>query len=119
MLMYRGIRPSESRIHSEFASDPGDYGQGEYWSNRRSFAEVYGEVIEREIDLESVYHIPSNELHELIESYRTCKIEDGRKQRLDGAKRLTEHFKSRGYSAVLTYGYESFGTYGLCIFDNQ
>lgn len=34
MTMFRGTPPT--RRHAEFASDPGDYGRGVYWSATRS-----------------------------------------------------------------------------------
>lgn len=116
LMMYRGTKPEKERLKTEFASDPGDYGAGEYWTDDKSFAEGYGEVLEQLIELENVYHIPKQELKELIEEYRTCKMEDGHETRLKNSKRLTEMFKSKGYKAVLTEGYETFTAKGLCIF---
>lgn len=116
MKMYRGIKPDSERLNQEFASDPGDYGCGEYWTDDKRFAEIYGEVIEKNITIDDVYHIPKEELKKMIEEYRTCKMEDDHRARNKNSMRLTDEFKSRGYKAVLTEGYESFGIKGLCIF---
>ena len=114
--MYRGVRSGTERLHADFASDPGDYGCGEYWTDDESFAAVYGEVISREIVLECVYHIPKIELLALIEEYRTCKMEDGHEKRRENSLRLSAFFKSKGYQAVLTDGYETHTAKGLCVF---
>ena len=31
MKMYRGLKKESEHLHKNFASDPGDYGCGEYW----------------------------------------------------------------------------------------
>jgi hypothetical protein len=117
MLMYRGVTKESERLHDEFASDPGDYGRGEYWTDNKEIAAVYGEVISKVIELDNVYRIPKDEVLPLIEEYDTCKIHLGRENRLEGSLRLTKMFKSKGYDAVLTVGYEDFTSIGLCIFD--
>lgn len=117
LKMYRGDRASNTRLTIDFASDPGDYGVGEYWTNSKDHAEFYGNVRSEIIELDDVYHIPSDELKRLIEEYRTCKMEDGHEKRKDNSLRLTEMFKSKGYKAVLTIGYEDLSSMGLCIFD--
>lgn len=116
MEMYRGIRRASERLDSDFASDPGDYGAGEYWTDDAEFAANYGEVHRATIALDRVYHIPKAELLELIAEYRTCRMEDGHPKRRENALRLTKHFQSLGYEAVLTVGYEFFDVIGLCIF---
>jgi hypothetical protein len=117
MMMYRGIKKESDRLHKEFASDPGDYGCGEYWTDCKEFASGYGDVISKLIVLENVYRIPKDDVLPLIAKYETCKMELGREKRLENSRLLTEMFKSKGYQAVLTYGYESFTIFGLCIFD--
>lgn len=116
LVMYRGIKLASQWQHESFASDPGDYGCGEYWTDTLSFAEGYGEVISKEIILERVYHIPTEELRSIISEYRTCRMEDGKDMRRANSLRLTKFFESKGYQAVLTEGYESFTVKGLCIF---
>jgi hypothetical protein len=117
MLMYRGIKKEAEHLHDEFASDPGDYGQGEYWTDNKEFAAIYGEVISKTIELDNVYRIPQNQVLPLIEEYETCKIHLGPEKRLEGSIRLTNMFKDKGYSAVLTLGYESTEILGLCVFN--
>lgn len=117
LMMYRGFKPPSERLNENFASDPGDYGVGEYWTDNETFAAHYGVVENKYIELENVYHIPKHELKRLIEEYRTCKIEDGHETRKANSLRLTQKFKDMGYRAVLTVGYESFTVMGLCIFD--
>ena len=117
LLMYRGEKPKDERLSKNFASDPGDYGTGEYWTNEKELADSYGSVRSKLIELDNVYHIPSDEIMELIEEYRTCKMEDGHNKRSESSMRLTLMLKSKGYEAVLTIGYEDFKSMGLCIFD--
>ena len=116
MLMYRGVRKDSERLDERFASDPGDYGQGEYWSDNRELASVYGDVISKIIKLDNVYRISNNKVLSLIEEYETCKIHLDYVNRLKGSISLTKMFKSQGYDAVLTAGYENFTSLGLCIF---
>jgi len=117
MMMYRGVKKDSDHIHEKFASDPGDYGCGEYWTDNEDFASSYGEVISKIIELDTVYRIPKDEVLALIDNYETCKMHLGHQKRLEGSRKLTEMFKSKGYQAVLTVGYEDFTSMGLCIFD--
>lgn len=119
LKMYRGVKPLQDRVHKDFASDPGDYGCGEYWTNDESSAVFYGDVITKEIVMENVYHIPMDELKKLIEEYRTCKIEDGHEKRRNGSLLITNYFMKKGYKAVLTEGYESFDEVAICIFQES
>jgi hypothetical protein len=118
LFMHRGVKAENERLHKEFASDPGDYGCGEYWTDNIDMAKVYGKVKSKIIKLNRVYHIPKDELKLLIEEYRTCKIQDGLTVRRENSNRLTEYFKNKEYEAVLTYGYESFTEKSICIFKN-
>lgn len=117
LQMHRGVKDKSQYLHDKFASDPGDYGCGEYWTDSKEFASIYGEVISKVIELENVYRIPQEQVLPLIEEYETCKMHLGRDRRLEGSLRLTNMFKEKGYSAVLTVGYESYGILGLCIFN--
>lgn len=117
LLMYRGVKDKSEHLHESFASDPGDYGCGEYWTDNKDFAANYGEVISKVIELDNVYRIPRDQVLPLIEEYKTCKMHLGREIRLEGSLRLTKFFKDTGYSAVLTVGYESPDVLGLCVFN--
>jgi len=117
LQMYRGVKDKSQHLHDNFASDPGDYGCGEYWTDSEEFASIYGEVISKVIELENVYRIPKAQVLPLIEEYETCKMLLGHDRRLEGSVRLTNMFKEKGYAAVLTMGYESEGILGLCIFN--
>jgi len=115
MLMYRGIGTNKN--HIKYSSDPGDYGRGEYWTNSKEFAADYGEVLEKIIELENVYYIPKVELIKIIDKYQTCKMHLGSELRLKGAQALTDYYKNeKGVAALLTFGYETFDIYGICIF---
>jgi hypothetical protein len=116
LTMFRGIKDDGDRLHKDFASDPGDYGCGEYWTDSYNGAQIYGTVISKTIILENVYHIPSRELMSLIKEYGTCKMEDGHELRKLNSMRLTSHFKSKGFSGVLTSDYESPSETAICIF---
>ena len=116
MKMYRGLKKESEHLHKNFASDPGDYGCGEYWTDNQEFAMVYGDVISKEIELDNVYCIPSDQVSQLIEEYQTCNMELDIEARLQGTMKLTELFKAKGYPAVLTTQYESPDILGLCIF---
>lgn len=116
MVMHRGTRSVSEYCHEEFANDPGDYGRGEYWTDNENMAALYGSVESKLIELENVFHIPQKDVLPLIEEYKTCKIHEGCDVRLNGATKLTEMFKSKGYKAVLTVGYEDYKSLGLCIF---
>jgi hypothetical protein len=117
LLMHRGVKDRSEHLHEKFASDPGDYGCGEYWTDNKDFAAIYGEVISKVIELDNVYRIPSVHVLPLIEEYETCKMDFGRERRLEGSLRLTKFFKEKGYDAVLTVGYESSNVLGLCVFN--
>ncbi|WP_119685612.1 hypothetical protein [Acinetobacter pittii] len=114
--MYRGLKKQSDYLHNKYASDAGDYGRGEYWTDNEEFAAIYGEVISKEIELDNVYCIPQDQVLPLIYEYETCKMELGAEKRLENATKLTEMFKAKGYSAVLTTQYESPDILGLCIF---
>lgn len=116
LIMYRGIKSHDERLAESFASDPGDYGSGEYWSDSHEFAALYGEVKQQVIKLDGVYHVGRAELRALIDEYQTCNIMIGHAKRKENADRLTEHFQSKGYAAVFTVGYESDSVGSICIF---
>ena len=118
LIMHRGIKPKHERLHPEFASDPGDYGSGEYWTDCLKSAKKYGEVISKTIKLDRVYNLPMEECRELINKYNTCQEMDTTR-RLENVARLTEYFKSKGYEAVLIYGYEDFTQTSICVFSNE
>jgi hypothetical protein len=118
LAMYRGIKAKSDRLAEEFASDPGDYGCGEYWTDCEAHAQFYGDVSKKYISLDNVYHIPPDELMELIKTYGTCDMQSEKKTRRESSTRMTEFFKSKGYEGVLTFGYEAPDIFGLCIFDS-
>ena len=117
--MFRGVKAPDKRRSEFFASDPGDYGRGIYWTSSYETAEVYGEVTNSLIILERVLLVPTDELMKLIKSYVTCNMSSdwGRERRLKGAQDMTDYFKGLGAEAVLSCGYEGGSDdYGLCIF---
>jgi len=121
--MFRGVPGAKHRVCEEFATDPGDYGCGQYYTNSIQTANNYagndGAISVRTITVKNAYTIPLDELRKLIREYGTCKIEDGRPARLERSKKLTEYFKSKGYAAVVTINYESFDEVAICIFDPE
>ncbi len=118
MLMYRGIRATP--LNSTYASDPGDYGRGLYWSNRRETAELYaagGQIIEGVVELRHAMRLSPKEVTRYgREVYGFTVLEKGSDARIAAAERFTADMKAAGYDGVVTYGYESFHEWGACVF---
>ena len=114
MNMFRGTGANTN--HSKFASDPGDYGRGQYWTDSFDFAQKYGNVQETLIVLDDILFIPKGFLTRTIREFGTTDLSLGKSVRLSNSQRLTDHFQSIGCKGILTFDYESFGIFGLCIF---
>lgn len=116
MTMYRGL--SSQRNHSEFASDPGDYGRGEYWAGDESFAkDNYGpEVICKEIQLTNALRMSSQEVGRNARERGLTRMEDGPESRLMAATAFTEELVALGYDGIVVEGYEIPGLWSACVF---
>ncbi|MGX1691577.1 hypothetical protein [Brevundimonas naejangsanensis] len=116
MWMYRGI--SGRRNHPDFASDPGDYGRGEYWVCTREHAEGYaqhgGEVIEGEIHLKNALHLSVSDIVERAKHYGTTI--GARHNRLAASERLTRDMQAQGHDGIVSNGYEDFTSWSACVF---
>jgi hypothetical protein len=122
MTMYHGA--STKGRHASFASDPGDYGRGEYWTNCPQTAEIYagvgGRVLIREIRLQNALHLSVEEILRLAtQVYHTTVMENGSAARLRGSAQFTADMKSKGHDGVVVYGYEALGEWSACLFDPQ
>lgn len=119
MKMFRGV-PAQRR-HQAFASDPGDYGRGTYWSSSEEFAQLYagddGQVHCQIIQLQNVLHMSPAEIkRHAREVYRTTRMEDGHEARLQGATKMAADMKASGFDGIVTFGYETPDSWGACVF---
>ncbi len=116
MRMYRGL--SGRRNHSDFASDPGDYGRGEYWVCSREHAEIYaqhgGEVVEAVIHLKNALHLSASDIVEQAKHYGTTI--GTRKTRLAASEQLTRDMQAKGHDGIVSDGYEDFTSWSACVF---
>lgn len=116
MRMYRGL--SGRRNHPDFASDPGDYGRGEYWVCTRDHAAIYaqhgGEVLETEIHLKNALYLSSSDIVEQAKRYGTTS--GTRDDRLAASEQLTRAMQAKGYDGIVSDGYEDFTSWSACVF---
>lgn len=115
MTMYRGIKSEP--LHSEFASDPGDYGRGEYWAATREFANHYGpEIICKNICLTNALRLASEEIGRTARERGFTVLENGHAARLAAAQSFTEEMLENGYDGIVVKGYELPGLWSACVF---
>jgi hypothetical protein len=115
MKMYRGTK--SKRRHTEFASDPGDYGRGVYWAASKVFARIYGDLIaEGDIHLKNALRLAPDEVGRLARSTGATVMQDGIDKRLSAAERFTTEMKARGYDGIVVCGYEIFHVWSACVF---
>jgi hypothetical protein len=115
MTMYRGTS-SEPR-HTEFASDPGDYGRGAYWSATQEHASIYGPVIiARDIYLKNALRLSPAEVRRMARESGATVMENGYEERLAAANRFTAQMKDKGYDGIVVCGYETFDLWSACVF---
>jgi len=66
MFMFRGVSKQVTNTDGyKYTSDSGDYGRGEYWASERSFAEVYGKVKSKVIELNNALYLKSENIIQL------------------------------------------------------
>jgi hypothetical protein len=117
MRMWRGVKQPAEHLNKHFASDPGDYGRGEYWSNNQEFSSLYGDLIEREIYLVNALRLSSKEISTLARDiYGTTRMEHTAADRLAASERLTADIRARGHDGIVVLGYESPGIWSACVF---
>jgi len=115
MTMYRGIR--STKLHAEFASDPGDYGRGVYWAATREFAEIYGdEIICDEVCLSNALRLDHREVGTVARERGITRMEDGHEARLIAAEAFTNEMRALGYDGIVVEGYEQPGLWSACVF---
>ena len=115
MKMYRGTKSKWRQ--KEFASDPGDYGRGEYWAATIDFALTYGDLIaEGDIHLKNALRLAPGEVSRLARSCGATVLENGRDKQLRAAEQFTAEMKARGYDGIVVRGYETFHLWSACLF---
>ena len=118
MKMFRGTK--SKRPHAEFASDPDDYGRGQYWAATREFALIYGDqIVEGDIHLRNALRLAPDEVSRLARSTGVTVLEDGNEKRLRAAECFTVEMKSRGYDGIVVCGYETFHVWSACVFHSE
>jgi hypothetical protein len=115
MRMYRGTKSKQRQ--TVFASDPGDYGRGEYWAATRKFALIYSDhIVEGDIRLQNALRLAPDEMCRLARSTGATVMEDGRDKRFRATERFTVEMKARGYDGIVVCGYETFHLWSACVF---
>jgi hypothetical protein len=119
MFMYRGIKPLD--LARGYASDPGDYGRGEYWASCLDFAKHYaggdGQILQDVVRLENALHLSGFDIIRFgREVYGYTLVETGSEARIAAAEAFTKDMKEKGYDGIVTYDYESTGVWGVCKF---
>lgn len=62
-FLYRGVKPAGGRA---FASDPGDFGRGIYWTSVKAQAKAYGPEIRRErVRLDNPLRLTATQAYDL------------------------------------------------------
>lgn len=121
MNMFRGVSESTQTVKGfAYASDAGDYGRGEYWAREKSFARVYGTVMNKTIKLKNALHLSSNEIVVLErDTYGTTINKGNGHCRFEAAERLTSDMIAKGYDGIVVYGYERPRMWSVCVFISQ
>ena len=98
MEMYRGEGVNaEAKQERGFASDPGDYGRGEYWTDSQAFASNYGTVRKTVIELRNALRLDPNEMVRLIrDEYGMTKAWLPQRERIAAAERFTRDMLAKG-----------------------
>jgi hypothetical protein len=119
MAMFRGESvDSELKRQRGFASDPGDYGRGEYWTDSQEFAATYGEVRTSVIQLKNALRLELKTMAQLIrDEYGMTQAWKPHEFRIAAADRFTSDMKSKGYDGIVVFGYEMPGIWSACVFD--
>jgi hypothetical protein len=117
MRMYRGT--NSNRRQREYASDPGDYGRGDYWAATRDFALNYGDlIVEGDIHLQNALRLTPDEVCRLARSSGATVMEDGHDKRIRAAERFTAEMKAKSYDGIVVCGYEMFHLWSVCAFES-
>jgi hypothetical protein len=121
MEMYRGEGVNaELKVERGFASDPGDYGRGEYWTDSMEFASTYGNVRRAVVELNNALRLDPKEMVRLIrDEYGITKAWLPHEQRLAAVERFTREMLANGYDGIVVYGYELPGIWSACVFDRS
>jgi len=121
MEMYRGEGVNaEAKQERGFASDPGDYGRGEYWTDSQAFASNYGTVRKTVIELRNALRLDPNEMVRLIrDEYGMTKAWLPQRERIAAAERFTRDMLAKGYDGIAAYGYEQPDIWSVCVFDRS
>ncbi len=116
--LHRGERPK--RVDQVFASDPGDFGRGLYYTTSQARARQYGPVLTKIIKLQNPLILSDAEAYQLSEEYETVKLNErtiieifDRVDRelmqravtaklLENAQKMTDALKSQGFDGLVS-----------------
>lgn len=93
LLVYRGIR--ERRADQPFASDPGDFGRGVYYTTSLSRAKAYSKTVEsKTIRFDNPLLLLVEQAYQLADSYQTVRLpDDWRGECLKRFPTLKDHYR--------------------------
>jgi len=99
--VFRGVLPEQPG--KGFASDPGDFGRGRYWttSGQRAEAIAGKEAVEPgTVKLDNPLILDTDEAYDLAEKYGTVTGE----ARMEGSQKLTDDMLAAGYDGIIVVG---------------
>lgn len=99
IIVYRGIRPKYEKV---FASDPGDFGRGVYWTTSKARAKSYSSnIITARIVFNNPLILTVNEAYDLADHYNTINEIDIDK-RIKNAEIFTRDMLSFGFDGLIS-----------------
>jgi len=103
MTVYRGVRPKLPG--KEYASDPGDFGRGIYYTTNKSMARAYGidkKIETIKLELKNPLQLTEEEAYDLAEKYNTLGHGVDEATRIKNAERMTKDLLAQGYDGIIS-----------------
>ena len=99
ILLHRGERTNKPGC--EFASDPGDFGRGIYWTTTKVRAFQYGEVRTEKVRFESPAVMSLEDAYRLCDQFNCIGHGVSQEQRLLNCEALTKFMLAKGYDSLI------------------
>ena len=96
-------RGEGERYVREFASDPGDFGRGIYWTTSHARARAYGgkKTVPNVIKFKNPLVLPVNEAYDIAGRFGTIQ-EHSEEKRIKNSEAMTHHLLSLGYDGLVS-----------------
>lgn len=110
------FRAVNTAVNRPYATDPGDFGRGIYWTTSEARAKSYGKTIERRVlVLANPKVLMVSEAYDLATEYGTVGPNLSTEVRLKNSQRLTNDLVSQGYDSLVSIN-ESMNEIEIVIF---